>query len=198
MIKHFIFDIGNVIVDFDPIPYFEKLLPGKHMELVCGLVFDEDWARLDEGVYTGDEVREIQLKKYPEYQEQINCIHDHWMQMMKLKVETISFMKEVKKKGYTTYLLSNIGKESHTYLQKTYGFFDLVDGMVLSYQERLLKPDKRIYECLIDRYQLSPQECVFFDDKEENVRIAKELGIHGIVFQTIAQAKKEVENVIHQ
>lgn len=198
MIKNFIFDIGNVIVDFDPVPYFEKVLPGKRMSYVCGLVFDEDWGKLDEGVYTGEEVKRIQLKKYPEYKEQILCIHEHWMEMMKLKEDTITFMKEVKRKGYQTYLLSNIGEESHTYLQRTYGFFDLVDGMVLSYQERLLKPDRRIYTRLLERYQLDARECIFFDDKKENIEMAKQVGMHGIVFQNIAQAEKEVENVIHQ
>lgn len=198
MIKNYIFDIGNVIVSFDPVSYFEKRLPKKKMDYACSLVFNEDWEKLDEGIYTGEQIRQRQLKKHPAYYEQIQFIHDHWLEMMSLKEDTISYLKELKRQGNAIYLLSNIGEESHAYLQAKYGFFDLVDGMVLSYEERLLKPDVRIYQRLLEKYNLQAKECMFFDDKKENIATAKTLGMHGVVFEHLAQVKKEVEHVINQ
>lgn len=198
MIKNYIFDIGNVIVDFDPIPYFEQRLPNQQMEYICSLVFNADWGKLDQGIYTGEELRYLQVKKYPAYDKQIHYIHDHWLEMMELKRDTITYMKELKAQGYSIYILSNIGEESHTYLQNTYGFFDLVDGMVLSYQEHVIKPDRNIYQRLLETYDLQAEECIFFDDKKENIEMATMLGMQGIVFSDVAQAKKEVENVSDQ
>lgn len=198
MIQHYIFDIGNVIVDFHPIPFFEAIMPNKQMEQVCPLIFADEWEQIDAGEYTCAQVRSMMLDSYPMYEEQIHCIFDQWMEMMKLNEDTIHYMKELQEQGNKVYLLSNIGEESHTYLSTKYGFFDWVDGMVLSYKIHCNKPDPRIYQTLLETYDLPAADCVFFDDREGNIHMAQQLGMHGIVFRDIKQAKEEVVHLCCQ
>lgn len=190
-IKNVIFDIGNVLVDFHPIPYFSSLMPEGQMEMVCPLIFDDVWEAIDRGDYLCEHAKNIQLAKFPQYKEQIVCIYDHWMEMMSLYEDTLSFYQACQSHGYRVFLLSNIGLESHAYLRQKFPFFDLADGMVLSYQERCIKPDPKIFQILLDRYQLEPEECLFLDDKQNNVDTAKSCGMQAIVFTSAAQAQKE-------
>ena len=71
-------------------------------------------------------------------------------------------------------------------------FFDYVDGGIYSYQVKLCKPDKRIYTELLTKYNLKPEETIFIDDREDNIKAAKELGIHGIIFQNVENTEKEI------
>lgn len=197
MIRNVIFDIGNVLVDFDPVLFFEQRYPKQSMHEVCGFVMDDDWERMDEGVYTCEEVRQLKFAKYPQYQKQIQYIFDDWLDMMAIKQDSVAYMKELKKQGYKIYLLSNIGVESYNYLKGKYDFFDVADGMILSYQVHMIKPDKRIYALLVEKYHLKGEECIFFDDRIQNIESAKAVGIHGIVFTNVAQAKREVMKYVN-
>lgn len=193
MIKQYIFDIGNVLVDFHPHRYFEQVMPNQQMAKVCDLVFDEVWEEIDRGTYLQDHAMKLHLKRYPQYEKQIRYIYAHWLEMMALKEDTFAFLQSIQEQGFPVYLLSNIGEESHAYLKLKYSFFEAVDGMVLSYQERCNKPNRKIYEILLERYQLKAEECVFFDDSKANVAMAQELGIHAYVFECVEQVQKEME-----
>lgn len=198
MIKHYIFDIGNVIVDFHPIPFFEAIMPNKQMDKVCPLVFAKEWECMDAGDYTCAEVQAILVKRYPMYEVQIHCICEHWMEMMKLKEDTIQYMQELQEQGNHVYLLSNISEESYTFLSTKYDFFDWVDGIVLSYRIRCNKPNPRIYQTLLETYHIAAADCIFFDDREGNIHMAQQLGMQGIIFSDIKQAKEEVAQLCCQ
>ena len=77
-----------------------------------------------------------------------------------------------------------------------YDFFTEVDGGVFSYQERVIKPDEKIYHILLDRYALLPEETLFFDDNAENIAAAQRIGIHGILFTTLPEAKAQAEKLL--
>jgi len=190
-IKNVIFDIGNVLVDFHPIPYFQRLMPQSDMDTICPLIFDETWEKIDQGIYMCDEAKNEHMQKYPQFHQEIACIYAHWKEMMVLNEETYAYLKECQSHHYQVYLLSNIGLESHQYLKARYAFFDDADGAILSYQEHVIKPDQRIYELLLSRYGLKAEECVFFDDNASNAAVACALGIKGIRFITCEQAQQE-------
>ena len=115
--KNFIFDIGNVLVDFHPVTFFEKRMPDMQMDRVCTLVFDDVWEQIDCGVLTCEQAQSVHLRRYPHIRKQIVFIYDHWMEMMRLKDDTYAFFKQCKALGNPVYLLSNIGEESHRYLK---------------------------------------------------------------------------------
>ena len=193
MIKNVIFDIGNVLVDFHPIPYFQALLPNSDMNKICPLIFDAVWEKIDEGLYTCEQAKIKHLEKNPQYHMEIEFIYDHWKEMMVLNEDVYTYLMECRQHQYKVFLLSNIGFESHQYLSERYSFFDDADGAVLSYRYHCLKPDLRIYNILLKQYRLTASECVFFDDHEANIQSANILGIKGIRFDDFLQAKKEAD-----
>lgn len=191
MMRNVIFDIGSVLVNFDPERYFCERFANEHMEEVCSLIFDEIWAGTDRGDYLCAEAQRLHRARYPQYEKQIDLIYAYWMEMMTLKEESVAYLEECRNHGYHVYLLSNIGKESYEYLSGRYAFFQRVDGMTLSFQEHCIKPDPQIYHTLLMKWNLMAADCVFFDDQRQNVETAVMLGMRGIVFDHIEQARRE-------
>jgi|SRR4030095_11539045 len=111
----------------------------------------------------------------------------------KIYAAGITFIKKCKNHGHQVYVLSNWDAESFELLQKKYPhLFSLFDGIIISGNVNALKPDKKIYQTLITRYELNPEDCWFIDDQQENINAARELGINGVVhaiknFDTLAQ-----------
>lgn len=98
---------------------------------------------------------------------------------------TIPMLRSLKMAGYKLYILSNWGKWHFEELQKRNEFREFLqyfDGGIVSYQVGLKKPDRKIYEILIDKYNINPSSAVFYDDKPENIQAAKEVGLNAVVF----------------
>ena len=198
MIKNIIFDIGKVLVTFDPVSvFYEKIKNKEQTTMITGHIFgDEIWTKYDAGLVTMQDMKEYYWQKYPQEYEMILYILDHWTIIMKGIEASITYIKLLKKRGYKIYLLSNINEESAQYLKKEEAFFDYVDGAILSYQHHVVKPDPKIYHLLLDTYHLEPTTCVFLDDRKENIDVARQLHMNGIVFTNPAQAFLELEELL--
>ena len=103
-------------------------------------------------------------------------------------------MEDLKQRGYQVYLLSNLSEDAFLYIEKHFDLFNQVDGYIVSYQEHVSKPDFKIYECLMERYDLQKEECVFLDDTLINVEASNAFGMKAIHFVS----EKQVENVLEQ
>ncbi len=199
MMKNIVFDLGRVLVDFDPIAYLYSL--GYDDETVQALydrIFGgEDWMRHDRGDYPSViEMQTVLIQKYPEYEAQIRrALQPDWVKIHTLREDTAAYLLELKERGYPVYMLSNLAADSYAYVSR-YPFFRALDGGVFSYQERVCKPDARIYEILLQRYALDPAETVFLDDNADNVEAAEKAGIRGIVFTSLDEAKKQLEPLL--
>ena len=185
MIRNIVFDLGNVLVDFDPKFYMQSFgFTEQEIQNLFRLVYEDDWRLYDRGDYASvTDLCDAVCKKHPAYAsafKKILC--PEWVQIHSLKEETARYLSELKARGYRIYLLSNLSKESYDYVS-SYPFFALIDGGVYSYQEHICKPDRGIYEVLLARYALCADETVFLDDAEANVEAANRLGIHGFCFQ---------------
>lgn len=197
MIKHVIFDIGNVLVTFHPVSYFKKYFDEATASFLCDEVFaSEQWRFVDQGILSEGEAKDYFLKKLPSYTVQLQMLFDNWKGLMTLKEETYALLKKLRDNGYCLYILSNIGEESYAYCIQHFPFFEDVKGGVFSYQEKVVKPDPAIYECLLKRYKLLPGECIFFDDEPENVKAACKMGIHAVLFRDAAQAEKDLADIL--
>ena len=106
--------------------------------------------------------------------------------------QTVDILYELKDKHYQLYILSNFSTEAIDILYQRYSFFNLFDGAVISSQEKLVKPEEKIYQVLLDRYSLIPQESGFIDDLLSNVSTAERLGIHGIYLPYQKDLKTEL------
>jgi len=185
---NFIFDFGNVLVKFKPLEYLSGLFSDeKTIERINKVVFmSREWLDMDRGLITHKEAVEFFCARAPEYENEIRLAFKNATDIVSPINETINLLPEVKNRGHKLYYLSNMQKEMCDFLLENHKYIDLFDGGVFSCDINIIKPSPEIYRFLIDKYNLIPEECIFFDDMEENVTAAEKEGIKGILFATAA------------
>ena len=198
MIKNIIFDVGNVLVDFDP----EFLLRSWDIDdtartLLYEHVFHSPiWNEYDRSTESVDEIKEHFCKKLPQYRSYIDEIFDSISVMHKTRDFVMPWLTELKKKGYRLYILSNYAQNTYDKTYHDLPFLEVMDGIVFSFQCHYIKPENEIYEHLLQTYNLVPSESVFIDDKADNIQKAKEYGIHGIIFTRYEDAKNKLKKLL--
>lgn len=200
MIKNIIFDFGGVFLDWNPRYLYKSYFNNdEEMEHFLADICNGEWnIRQDAGRPFAEAVKELQAK-FPEYAEAIQMYDDDWEKMLKCELpESIDLLKELKFMGYGIYGLTNWSAEKIGYAFANYSFFSLFDGIVVSGVEKVVKPDRKIYEILLERYSLKPGECVFIDDNQDNVDMAKVLGINAIRFDNIGNVKEHLETLLNK
>lgn len=186
MIRNIIFDFGAVLVDWNPRyvfdPYFKDDLVREDYFLrhVC----NPQWnSQMDAGKPFQTAVEE-RITIFPEWAKEIRMYKDEWMGMMGEAIPGMyELVKALKDKGHGVYGLTNWSSETFYKVEPLYPVFGLLDGKVVSGDVLLLKPDARIYRCLLDKYSLKADECVFIDDNPANTAGADAVGIRGLLFE---------------
>lgn len=199
MIKNIVFDLGRVLVEFNPLQYLRRFgFDENTNNILNDIIFkSKEWVECDSGKYaiTSDLV-EILCNKYPEYKEKIRLVLNRdWVKMHNQKEESTKFLKYLKQEGFKIYILSNISEEAYNFVSK-YDFFKFVDGGVYSYQLKICKPQLQIYNELLSKYNLYPEETIFIDDTKVNIDIAKKLKIHGVEFNNLDDVKNKIKSII--
>lgn len=190
MKKNYIFDFGKVLVGYDPHRVYDAYFGDKEKaEWFINNVIPEEWMRrLDIGEDFQLCVREQQAQ-YPDYAEAIGMYDTHYQEMIPGEIEGMrELLCRFKDGGSRLYGLSNWSYKVYEVIRK-YPIFSLLDGMVISSDVHLLKPDSRIYQCLMEKYGLQNEDCVFIDDRKENVEAAQKLKMQGIVFEDALQLR---------
>ncbi len=198
MIKNVIFDFGNVLIGWDPRNLYRKVFESEaEMEYFLREVCNEEWNRLQDSDRTFAEGIAELVPKFPQYEKEINIYFDRWFEMLGEEYPaSTKFKKVLRAEGYRLYGLSNWSAETFPAVEERYAFMKDLDGMVVSGFEGVQKPDHRIYNILLDRYNLRPEETVFFDDNIANIIAARELGIHAIQFKDAAQAERDMKLLV--
>lgn len=181
---NFIFDIGNVLIDFKPESFLQGLLRNPKLEEeINRIIFKSaEWIMLDRGDITPEKACEDFCLREPRYRETILLTMQRLPDMLTPISETIELLPKIKAAGHRLYYLSNYHQELSRHIQNKYPFFGLFDGGVFSCDVQLLKPEPEIYQFLLHQYALEPRDCLFIDDVAENVRSAESLGIRGVLF----------------
>lgn len=194
-IRNIVFDLGNVLLKYDPRGYLESL--GYDKEKVSDLMklifHGVEWKLADQGLLSNDQLIEIYQLKAPQYYNEINYVMRNWYKLMVLMEESKELFQEVLDKGYNVYILSNYPEYKFLDMWERTPLFHKAHGSVISYQIKLTKPSKEIYHHLLDKYDLDPDETIFLDDLQENINGAKKVGIHGIRFKNVAQVRQELK-----
>lgn len=178
MYKNIIFDIGNVLLSFKPEQYLKQYYDSRLCSKLLDIIFKSDeWISLDLGHLLIDDVISILSAKHPEYSNEISFVLKNWTDMLTPIEEHTVLIKQLKDKGYNLYLLSNFHIEAIETVFNQYDFFNLFDGGIISGHVHLIKPDKEIYQLLLNKYNLKQDECVFIDDSIDNISQASALGI---------------------
>lgn len=195
MIKNVIFDIGNVLADFRYRDYMKELgFSEEIMEVFCKEVVETPlWNELDRGVRSFKDVTREMKSCVAEYPKEADAFFENIHEIVHTFPYALPWIEELKAKGYKVYLLSNYSAELFTlHAKDRFDFAEAVDGKIISGFVKLIKPDPAIYRLLLNTYRLNPEECVFLDDRKENVEAAKGLGIYGIQFTSYEQAREEL------
>ena len=187
-IKNIVFDFGGVLVDWNPRYLYDKYFGDEQqaqwfLDNICLYSWN---LQMDGGKPFAEGVAELQAE-YPEWAEAIGIYHTRWVEMMGGEVEgTADVLRRLKEKGYGIYGLTNWSAETFPLIRDTYPVFGEFDGIVVSGEEHLLKPNAAIYHCLFERYNLQPEESIFIDDNADNVAAAKAVGMESVRFTDAA------------
>ncbi len=190
MITTIIFDIGNVLADFSWKEHYESFGYDEEMveRIAKATVKNPVWNEYDRGVMTTEEIVQAFVESDPEIEQDILKVLRDLGAMVKRNDYAIPWLQELKGKGYRVLYLSNFSEKAETDCAHALDFIPYMDGGILSYQEKVIKPMPEIYQLLIDRYGLKPEECVFMDDTPVNLEGAEKFGIHTIHFHDQKQA----------
>ena len=138
------------------------------------------------------------IERAPEYEKEIRLLFDTTAGLVEEYPYSYEWIRSLREQGYKVYLLSNYGKTSFEAARdnQRLSFLPLVDGAVISYEVQIVKPEPGIYEALLTKYGLKAEECLFLDDRADNIEAAKQLGFHGIVVESYSQAVTELDKIL--
>ena len=198
MIRNIIFDFGSVLVDWNPErlygPYFND---DAKMRYFLTEICPHAWnAQTDAGRSTA-EITEERVAVHPEWEKEIRMYFGQWIKMMGEQIPGMQeLVEELKNRGYRLYGLTNWSAETFPLVKDNYPVFRLLDGIVVSGEEKIAKPDPGIFRILLQRYGLKPEECLFIDDNPKNVSTGESLGIRGLVFTSAAVLRSRLAEVL--
>lgn len=191
MIKNIVLDVGGVIFD-DSKQNIQKLL-NKNCDNIYKIAYGSGFKKCLLGEISVQE--QINSLKDEKDFNDINYIlkKENLIKSYPLIKNNFEYIKDLRKRGYKLFLLTNITEDSYNYINELININEKFDGGIYSYQEHLIKPDYDIYNLLINRFNLNKDETIFFDDKEKNVKAANEVGIKSYVFTSINDIESNLE-----
>lgn len=200
MIRNIIFDVGKVLVSYEPEEYMKRLgFSEEKRKRINEAMFENPlWDESDQGLRTTEEFLKAFTANAPDLADEIRMVHTTVGDTVELYPYALEWIQDLKAKGYQIYILSNYSENMFNQTQEKLKFLPMVDGAVFSYAIKLLKPDAAIYDYLCEKYQLIPEESVFLDDRPVNIEGAEKKGIHGIVFCDYEQGKRELEKLLEK
>jgi len=192
--KAVVFDLGGVLIDWDPRHLYRKLLADEAaVEEFLATVCTPEWnAELDRGRPFAEGVAEL-VERHPEHAAAIAAYHERWPEMVAGDIPgTVEVLAELRAAGVPLYALTNWSAETFAITRGRFEFLEWFDGLLVSGEERVTKPDPAIFQLLLDRFGLDPTATVFVDDSEANVAAARRLGFDAIRFTGHEELRREL------
>ncbi len=189
-----VFDLGNVLVRWNPRLLYEQLIPdARELETFFETVITHDWIRAQDEGRPFSEGTAMLVRQFPHYSAEIRAFWERWEDMVPGAIDgSVAILQELKERRTPLYALTNWSHETFPIARPRFSFFDWFDGIVVSGEVRLVKPDARIYRHLLERYGLAAEDCVFIDDSAANVRGAEAVGITGLHFTSPEQLRRDL------
>jgi 2-haloacid dehalogenase len=188
-----VFDVGGVLLDWDPRYLYRKLFEGDDaaMDHFLTHICSTTWNLLqDAGRPFREAVAELS-ERHPEHAELIAAYDHRWEEMVPGTIEdTVEILHQLQANSTPLYAITNFSMEKFALMRERYAFFKAFAGIVVSGEVRLIKPDQAIYLRLLHDYELNAADCVFIDDSPYNVAGAERIGMHAIHFQSPAQLRQ--------
>ena len=196
-IKNIIFDLGGVLIDWNPDYVFLKEFQGnkEKMQEFYNKVCTFDWNENQDAGYPLKNATEDRIKLFPEYENLIQMYYGRWEEMLGGAIENsvLILKKIVRSTNYKVIALTNWSAETFPIALKRYDFLHWFEGIVVSGTEKTRKPFKKIYYLTLERYNLKAANSLFIDDNERNIFAAKEIGINTIKFNNPSQLENDLK-----
>ncbi len=192
--KDIVFDLGAVLIDWNPRYLYRKIFTDPaQMEEFLTEVCPMSWnVEMDAGKPFAQGCKE-RTKLFPQYAAQINAYETRWAEMMGGAIEgTVQILRELKANKYRVYALSNWSAEKFPLARAKFAFLNEFDGLVISGEEKCVKPQPQIFQILLSRYHLQAQNCTFIDDNPDNIKGAQALGFDTVLFTSPENLRTEL------
>ncbi len=193
-----VFDIGNVLIRWDPRNLYRTLFEGDmaRVEWFLANICTDAWnLEQDRGRSFTEAIAE-RIARFPDWEAHIRAYDERWVETLGGAIaENVALLARLERMGVPLYAITNYSVEKFALTRTLYPFLGTFRGIVVSGTERLVKPDPRIYQVLIDRHALDPADCVFIDDSHANVRGAEGVGMAAIHYSPgldLAKALREL------
>lgn len=179
-INSIIFDLGGVLIDWQPDRMYRKIIEDNEkrnwfLQNICTL----DWNEEQDGGRTIEEANRILIDQYPAYKEWIEAYYSRWDEMLGGPIQgTVELFRKLRQDpSYKIYALTNWSAETFPRALEIFDFLHWFDGRIVSGEEKTRKPFRDIYEIILNRFQLIPEQTLFIDDNLRNIKAAEEIGI---------------------
>lgn len=193
MIDTIIFDIGNVLIDFDWGEYIYSLFDKQTADIVKNAIFSEFWNEIDRGVLSDEEMIQGFIKRAGGYENEIRLAFAEVGRALAQRDYAIPWIRKLKSEGYRVLYLSNYSTHVMKSNPDALSFVNYMDGGVFSCEVKLIKPDPAIYKLLCDKYKLNPKNAVFIDDNAANIAAANVFGLNTVHFKDYNSARDELD-----
>lgn len=190
-----VFDLGGVVFYWRPNTVFRDLFPGdieKQKKYHQNLIGHPDWHLFDQGRVNMEETAERAAARLATTKEEVQLVLERLTKSLLPIEETVMLLKRIKKTEHRLLCLSNMPTPAIEFLEATYDLFHLFDACVISSRVNMAKPDREIFEHLLNKYALTPDETVFIDDSEKNIEAAQQFGIGTLQFADPKQCEREL------
>ena len=190
-----VFDLGGVLIDWNPRYVYRDLLDDdEQMEWFLTNICTSEWNAQQDAGRTFEEATAVLLEKHPEHESLIRAYYDRWEDMLAGPIHgTVDILREVRDSTYRLYALTNWSAESFPVARERYDFLQWFEGIIVSGEICMIKPDPQIFEHLAERFDLEPPATVFIDDSAANVDAARTAGYYAIQFQDPGQLRSDLD-----
>lgn len=198
MINTVIFDLGGVLIDWNPRYLYRKIFDSEEkMEWFLKEICNSDWNEQQDAGRTLEEATRVLVAEYPEYQSEISAYYGRWTEMLGGTISgTVDILKTLKSANqHRIYALTNWSAETFPYALQQFEFLQWFEGILVSGVEKVKKPDPKIYHLILDRYQIDPSTAVFIDDSKKNVLGSESVGLKAIQFDSPVQLERELKDL---
>jgi 2-haloacid dehalogenase len=192
-----IFDLGNVLIGWDPRRLYRQLIDDEaQMEWFLREVCNSEWNEQQDAGRSWAEGTALLRARFPEHAKLIDAYHMRWKETLVGPIEgSVAILAELKARGVRLLALTNWSQETFPIARQFYPFLQWFEGIVVSGEERLVKPDPRIYQRLLERYAVDPATALYIDDSARNVAVAEALGMHGWWFRDPTGLRERLEDL---
>jgi putative hydrolase of the HAD superfamily len=198
MVKNVIFDLGGVVLEWNPDRILASYYADPEMRAImkAALFLHPDWLQLDRGTLNEADLAVRGAARTGRPAAELSGLLEAVRESLHAKADTVALLEKLFARGVPLYCLSNMSSDIFAYLRERHSFWGVFRGIVVSGDIKMMKPEREIFEFLLQRYDLAAAQTVFVDDNAPNIEAARGLGIHAVWFKDARQCELELEDLL--